>query len=111
MNNTAQHAGIDKTVTEENGVISIDETINAEGIPVSAGTIARTVVFAAAWINQLFAFNGLPVVDFDPDATYLAVSSTITFMVSVVAYWKNNSFTAAAKVGDIIMGLVRRSEE
>lgn len=107
----AEHAGIDKTVTEEDGIITIDETINAEGIPVAAGTIARTIVFAVAWINQLFAFNGLPVLDFDPDAAYVAVSSTITFLVSVWAYWKNNSFTAAAKAGDLIMGLVRKGEE
>lgn len=104
----ADHA---KTVIEENGIISIDETINAEGIPVASGTIARTIVFAVAWLNQLFAFNGLPVLDFDPDVTYVAVSSTITFVVSVWAYWKNNSFTAAAKVGDLIMGRVRKTDE
>lgn len=107
----AEHAGIDKTVIEENGIISINETINAEGLAVDAGTIARTIVFAVAWINQLFAFNGLPVLDFDPDATYLAVSSTITFLASTWTFWKNNSFTAAAKVGDIIMGLVRKDGE
>lgn len=104
----AEHA---KTVTEENHIITIDETIDTEGLPVSAGTIARTIVFAVAWINQLFAFNGLPVIDFDPDATYLAISSTITFVVSVWTYWKNNSFTAAAKAGDLIMGRVRKSGE
>lgn len=104
----AEHA---KTVTEEGGSITVDAAIDTEGLPVAAGTIARTIVFAVAWINQLFAFNGLPVIDFDPDATYLAISSTITFVVSVWTYWKNNSFTAAAKAGDLIMGRVRKSGE
>ncbi len=107
----ANRAGIGKTVTEEDGIITIDETVNAEGIPVAAGTIARTIVFAAAWVNQLFAFIGLPMFEFDQDAAYLALSCTFTFLASIWAYWKNNSFTAAAKVGDLIMGLVRKDGE
>lgn len=107
----ADHTGIDKTVAEDGGIITIDETINAEGIPVAAGTIARTIVFAAAWVNQLFAFVGLPMFEFDQDAAYLALSCTFTFLASTWGFWKNNSYTIAAKVGDLIMGLVRKDEE
>ncbi len=106
----AEHA---KTVTtdEATSIITIDETIDAENTPTAPGTIARTIVFALAWINQLFAFNGLPVLDFDPNDAYVAVSSTITLFASVWGFWKNNSFTIAAKAGDLIMGLVRKAGE
>lgn len=109
----AEHAGIDKAVTtdEETGIITVDETINAEGLPVEPRTIARTIVFVITWVNMLFTFFGLPAFDFDPDAAYVASSAVITLLASTWGFWKNNSYTIAAKVGDLIMGLVRKSED
>ena len=109
----AKHAGVDKTVQYDSDakVLEINETIVGEDLKVTPGTIARTIVFVVAWINQAFAFVGLPTFEFDSEATYMALSLAFTFIASTAGYWKNNSWTLAAKMGDIIKNLVRKAEE
>lgn len=92
--------------TIEKDVLEFD--IETEGAPgVTPATIARTVVFVAAWINQLFVFLGLPTFDFDPDATYLAVSLVATFLASTAGFWFNNSFTLAARLADMVKNVLK----
>lgn len=109
----AEHAGTDKTIQYDAAtkVLEIDETIVGEDLKVSPGTVARTIVFVVAWINQAFAFLGLPTFDFDFDAAYMALSTAFTFVASTAGYWKNNSWTLAAKMGDVIKNLVRKAED
>lgn len=72
----------------------------AETPKVSGGTIARTVVFAIVWMNQLFVFFGAPTLDVDTTALYDIISGVATFVVSAWNYWKNNSWRMPALVGD-----------
>ena len=95
--------------TDSGEQIFIDTDVDK--LEIEPATIARTIVFIVAWINQLFAFVGLPVVDFEPEATYLSISSTITFLISVYTFWKNNSFTIGARIGDIVMRDVNKADK
>ena len=67
---------------------------------VSAGTIARTIVLILALINQILTSTGHPVIPIEDEAVNQLVTLTCTVVSSLVAWWKNNSFTQAALVGD-----------
>ena len=85
------------------------EVATVDGVPpVSADTVARCIVFALAWVNQLFAFFGMPILEFDENATYLGISCIITLVVSTYTTWKDNAFTAAARVSNAIMRAFKR---
>lgn len=67
---------------------------------ISAGTIARTVVLIVSLVNTILTAvgkNPLPYADTD---VYNGVSALITVVVSLVAWWKNNSFTKEAIEAD-----------
>ena len=51
---------------------------------ITAGTIARTACLALALTNQILSATGHPVLPIE----------------SLAAWWKNNSFTTAALIGD-----------
>lgn len=78
--------------------------------PIAAATIARTIVFALAWVNQLFAFIGLPILEFDQEGAYLAISCVITLGVSAWTSWKDNSFTIAARIGDLVKRAIKAED-
>lgn len=84
---------------------------NTENAKPSGETVARTVAFGLVWLNQLFAFVGAPTLNLDPDAVYAGVSTGITFAVSFLAWWKNNSFTKAAIVGDQVKDALQAEAE
>lgn len=94
------------TKTDEQTVIEIDA--DEMVYSVSAGTIARTVAFAITWLNALFAFIGAPTLDVDVEAVYQIVSAVAAFIASTVAYWKNNSFSTAALVGDAVKDMMKK---
>ena len=70
---------------------------------VSKDTIARTVVLAVALINQVLAIAGKEVFAFTEEEIYQAVTICLTVASSLVAWWKNNSFTLEAKMADGFM--------
>ena len=81
-----------------------DETYNGtefEDLAVTVETKIRTALFFVAWINQIFAFFGAPTLDLDFGQVYGVVSSIIAFGISIWAWWKNNSFTMPALIGDV----------
>lgn len=71
-----------------------------ENLKVSTGTIARTIALVIALINQLCAYKGWVPLDIDENAIYEVLTVVATFGTAIVAWWKNNSFTQAAKKGD-----------
>lgn len=85
-------------------------TLEVETPPISADTIARTVVFALAWANQLFAFIGLPTLEFEQEGAYMAISTAITLGASAWAAWKDNAFTIAARVGNLVTKALKEGE-
>lgn len=86
-----------KHAKTEDGIIAEFDTSNLHPTP---ETIARTAAFVVAWLNQLFAFIGAPVLDVDESTVYIVISSLVTFVISLWAWWKNNSFTKAAIAAD-----------
>lgn len=59
------------------------------------GSIARTIALALAWINQILAMNKISPIPVDE----MTISTVITGVVSLLAWWKNNNFSHAAQKG------------
>lgn len=70
---------------------------------ITAGTIARTIILALALINQILSATGHPVLPIEDAQIETLVTTGWTVVAAIVAYWKNNSWTAAAKAGDEVM--------
>lgn len=73
-------------------------TYNAPTI--SAGTIARTACLLLALTNQVLSALGKPVLPIESATVEQLVTAGITTITALVAWWKNNSFTAAALEAD-----------
>lgn len=74
---------------------------------ITAGTIARTIILALALINQVLSVTGHPVLPIDDAQIETLVTTGWTVVAALIAWWKNNSFTAAAKAGDEFMKQVK----
>ena len=70
---------------------------------ITAGTLARTIILALALINQVLSATGHPVLPIEDAQVETLVSTAWTVIAALIAWWKNNSFTAAAKSGDEVM--------
>lgn len=78
---------------------------------VTADTIARTIVLALALINQVLAVCGKGTIDIAENDVYQVVSLVITIASSLVAFWKNNSFTKAAIEADAYLSTLKAKKE
>lgn len=67
---------------------------------VTAGTIARTACLLLALANQMLSALGKPVLPIESATVEQLVTAGITTVTALVAWWKNNSFTAAALEAD-----------
>ena len=70
---------------------------------ITSGTIARTIILALALINQLLSATGHAVIPIEDATIEQLVSTSWTVLAAVWAWYKNNSFTAAAQEADVIM--------
>lgn len=70
---------------------------------ITAGTLARTIILALALVNQVLSATGHPVLPIEDAQVETLVSTAWTVIAALIAWWKNNSFTSAAKAGDEIM--------
>lgn len=70
---------------------------------ITAGTLARTIILALALINQILSATGHPVLPIEDAQVETLVSTAWTVIAALIAWWKNNSFTAAAQKGDTVM--------
>lgn len=70
---------------------------------ITAGTLARTIILALALINQILSATGHPVLPIEDAQVETLVSTAWTVIAALIAWWKNNSFTAAAQKGDAVM--------
>ena len=76
-------------------------TYNAPTAPtVTAGTIARTACLLLALTNQVLSALGKPVLPIESATVEQLVTAGITTVTALIAWWKNNSFTAAALEAD-----------
>ncbi len=67
---------------------------------VSIATLARTAALAFALANQVSSAAGKPLLPIESSEVEQFVTTGLTIATSVAAWWKNNSFTAAAIEGD-----------
>lgn len=70
---------------------------------ITSGTLARTIILALALINQLLSASGHAVLPIEDAQIETIVSTAWTVVASLIAWWKNNSFTQAALEGDAKM--------
>ena len=70
---------------------------------VSKETIARTVVLFVALLNTVLNACGKNPLAFRDDEVYTGVSAVVATVAAVWAWWKNNSFTAAAVKADEVL--------
>lgn len=63
---------------------------------VSTGTITRTVILALALINQVLTISGHSPLPIEDEVITELIATSATIIASVVAWWKNNSFTQQA---------------
>lgn len=70
---------------------------------ITAGTIARTIILLLALVNQILGVMGIQVIPIEDETINTAVSTLWTVVASLVAWWKNNSFTEAAIQADRLM--------
>ena len=67
---------------------------------ITKGTIARTIVLILALINQILTATGRSVIPIDSETITELISAAFTIVASVIAWWKNNSFTKKAIAAD-----------
>ena len=67
---------------------------------ISAGTIARTACLLLALLNQGLCALGKSPLPIESETLNQLVTSGITVVVSLIAWWKNNSFTKEAIAAD-----------
>lgn len=70
---------------------------------VNAGTVARTIILALALINQILMVSGHPVLPIEDEQVNTLVSTGWTVAASMLAWWKNQSFTPAAIEADKVL--------
>ena len=75
---------------------------------ITGGTIARTLILFLALINQLLSASGHAVIPIENETIEAMVSTAATIVFALIAWWKNNSFTKAARLGDFHMRKARR---
>lgn len=67
---------------------------------VTVSTIIRTVCLVLALVNQGLAIAGLSPLPIEDDTVSQVISLVATVIASLVAWWKNNSFTQKAIAAD-----------
>ncbi len=75
---------------------------------ITGGTIARTLILFLALINQLLSASGHAVIPIEDATIETLVSTALTIVTALIAWWKNNSFTYAARLGDFHMRKARQ---
>lgn len=67
---------------------------------VSKDTIIRTILLIVALINQALVITGKQMLPFTDEQIYTGLSMMFTAGTSILAWWKNNSFTDEALKAD-----------
>lgn len=76
-------------------------------LKISTDTIVRTVVLALALINQCLVVAGVSPLPIDDAQLTETVSTLITMIASVWAWYKNNSISQAAIAGDKVKDAIK----
>lgn len=77
---------------------------------ITKGTIIRTVVLLLALINQVLTICGVSPIPIDDETATNVISTLWTVVASVIAWWKNNSFTDDAISADTYLADLKEQE-
>lgn len=69
-------------------------------IKCSKSTVIRTALLVLALVNNCLTICGYSVLPFSDETVTQVVSALFTGATSVMAWWKNNSFTEEARIAD-----------
>jgi len=83
--------------------------LNLSGV--SASTVARTAVLVLALVNQVLTSMGKPVISVADEDVNALISSGITVVAALIAWWKNNSVTEHAQAADVYMRSLKIDRE
>ena len=72
-------------------------------INITKGTLIRTILLVLALINQILAVFGKSPIPIDDDTVTNLISTAWTVIASLIAWWKNNSFTDKAIEADKVL--------
>lgn len=78
---------------------------------ISKGTIIRTVILIVALTNQFLTIAGKAVLPFSDEQITNFLSMALTGTASIIAWWKNNSFTQSAISADIDLKRMKEEEK
>lgn len=67
---------------------------------ITAGTVVRTMFFFLALVNQILSATGRSPLPITNEQIESLVTVGFTVITGLIAWWKNNSFTAAAIAAD-----------
>lgn len=71
-----------------------------ENETVKKETIIRTIVLVITLFNSVITMCGINPIPFSDEEIYKGVSAMVSVVVSLWAWWKNNSFTKKAIKAD-----------
>lgn len=74
-----------------------------ENLHIKGDTIARTIVLFLALANQIMVAFGWTPIEIEEDSLYTLVSTIVTLVTAIWAWWENNSFTQAALKADEVL--------
>lgn len=87
------------------GKIEVMKKLSLYGV--KPDTLIRTLVLAAALLNQILMVAGKNPLPFSDTELYEYFSLAVSVASSLWAWWKNNSFTSAAQAADEYMNEVK----
>lgn len=70
---------------------------------ITIGTITRTIILGLALINQVLFIKGISPIPIADETVTEFISTGAVIIASLVAFWKNNSFTAKAIEADKLL--------
>lgn len=70
---------------------------------IEKGTIIRTTLLGVALVNQVLVSSGHSIIPLDDATIETGITIGFTVVTSLIAWWKNNSFTQKAINADQTM--------
>lgn len=80
-------------------------------LKISTGTIVRTVCLILALVNQILSATGHAVLPIEDTQVEALITTVITVVTSLVAWYKNNSITPEAQQADEYMHELKKSKK
>ena len=88
-------------------MIAIKNLLNKIFEGVSVSTIVRTACFFLALANQILQAMGKSPLPISDEQLNALITTGLTVITGLIAWYKNNSFTKAAQIGDEAMQTAR----